>query len=58
MTARERPVDGDEKRPSGRLADLHAAYAFKVNAAVGEDRSDLVAALVSAYFDEAQALMA
>ena len=59
MTARDSTssVEVDPGR-SGRLADLHAAYTFKVNAAVAEDRSDLVAALASAYFDEAQTLLA
>ena len=59
MTPRDStsPVEMDAGR-SGRLADLHAAYTFKVNAAVAEDRSDLVAALASAYVDEAQLFLA
>jgi hypothetical protein len=51
------PVETAAAGRSGRLADLHAAYTFKVNAAVAEDRSDLVTALASA-FDEAQTLLA
>ncbi|MHA6627597.1 hypothetical protein ACU61A_19335 [Pseudonocardia sichuanensis] len=36
-----------------RLQALEEEYAFEVNAAVGEDRDDLVAALVDEYPDAA-----
>lgn len=41
----------------GRLRDLHESYVWKVNAAVGEGREDLVWQLVDDYADQALRLM-
>ena len=46
---------GDETR---RLRVLHESYAEQVNAAIGEDREDLVRALVDSYLAEAMSVMA
>jgi hypothetical protein len=40
------------------LRELHDAYIWKVNAAVAEDRMDLVSRFVDEYTDEALQLMA
>jgi hypothetical protein len=42
---------------SGSLRELHDAYVWQVNAAVGEDRMDLVWRLADEYADRALALM-
>ena len=44
------PTLGDD---TDRLSDLHDAYTWEVNAAIGEGREDLVAALVDDYLAEA-----
>ena len=40
-----------------RLQDLHDDYVWQVNAAVGEDRPDIVRQLTSAYLDQALELL-
>jgi hypothetical protein len=42
---------------SDQLARLHEAYVWKVNAAVGEGRMDLVEELADQYLQEALELM-
>jgi hypothetical protein len=42
---------------TGSLRELHDAYVWQVNAAVGEDRMDLVRRLADEYTDRALALM-
>jgi hypothetical protein len=44
-------------RPAEGLRELHEAYVWKVNAAVGEGRDDLVWRLVDEYTDQALRLM-
>ena len=44
------PTLGDE---TARLSDLHDAYIWEVNAAIGEGREDLLAALEEDYLAEA-----
>ncbi len=48
------PIPTDE---TGRLRDLHDSYVWKVNAAVGEGRDDLVRQLCDEYLSEAMAIM-
>ena len=40
-----------------QMQELHDAYVWEVNAAVGEGRTDLVWQLADAYMDEALSLM-
>ena len=40
-----------------QLRELHDAYVWRVNAAIGEDRLDLVSELADEYLDQALALI-
>jgi len=48
------PTQRDE---TGRLRELHEDYAWQVNAAVGEDREDLVRKLSDEYLVKAMQVM-
>ena len=48
------PTQRDE---TGRLRDLHEDYAWQVNAAIGEDREDLVRKLSDEYLVKAMQVM-
>jgi hypothetical protein len=48
------PTQGDETR---RLRDLHEDYAWRVNAAIGEGREDLVRKLAEEYLIKAMHAM-
>jgi hypothetical protein len=46
-----------ESENARRLRELHDAYVWRVNAAVGEGREDLIWRLVDDYLDEAMQMM-
>ena len=52
------PVPPGPEDETALLRDLHDDYVWKVNAAVGEGREDLIADLVEEYSDAAMRLMA
>jgi hypothetical protein len=55
MEARRLPAFDDEAE---RLRELHDAYAWEINAAIAEDREDLIPWLADAYLDDAMRAMA
>ena len=50
-------VEGKDMGDKEQLQELHDAYVWEVNAAVGEGRPDLVWQLADAYLDQALELM-
>jgi hypothetical protein len=54
VEARKLPVEPDQVR---RLRELHETYVWKVNAAVGEGRDDLIRRLARDFTDEALRLI-
>ena len=46
-----------DPRQTARLRELHEDYAWKVNAAIAEDREDLIDGLCEEYADEAVRLL-
>ena len=50
-------VEGKDMGDKEQLQELHDAYVWEVNGAVGEGRPDLVWQLADAYLDEALKLM-